>query len=200
MTDARNRKRIRRSPEVRREEILDAAARVLVARGASATRMSDVAAEANVAKGTVYLYFDSKEQLLFGLGTRYTEELIRRSGDLLEGDASGGLLERLDKFLEEMVDFHLAERELHHVLFHGGAVSEAEAMQQLRELMRRFIEKGVEAGEFQVIDTGFTADFLLQGLHGALVPVLHEQRPERDRFLVPARELVRKTLGTQTRT
>jgi hypothetical protein len=121
--------------------------------------------------------------------------VLFRSGDLLGGDSSGSLLERFDEFLEEMIDFHLAERELHHVLFHGGAVNEAEAMRQLRELMKRFIEKGVESGEFEVADTGFTADFLLQGLHGALVPVLHEPIPDRNRFLVPARELVRKTLG-----
>ena len=170
------RKRERRPPEVRREQILDAAARVLVAKGASATQMSDVAAGAGVAKGTVYLYFESKEQLLSGLGARYTEELIRRSGELLEGDAPASLL---DRFLEEVIDFHLARRELHHVLFHEGAVSEAEAMQQLRELMRRFIERGVEAGDFEVTDAGFTADFLLH--------------------LVPARELVRKALGAHSR-
>jgi TetR/AcrR family transcriptional repressor of nem operon len=195
MSESSNRKGERRRPEVRREEILDAAARVLTVRGLSAATMSDVAAEAGVAKGTVYLYFDSKEQLLSDLGTRYTEELVRRSGDLLEGDGSGSLLERFDEFLEEMIDFHLTERELHHVLFHGGAVNEAEAMRQLRELMKRFIEKGVESGEFKVTDTGFTTDFLLQGLHGALVPVLHEPSPDRNRFLVPARELVRRTLG-----
>ena len=140
MTDSRKRKRIRRSPEVRREEILEAAARVLIAKGLSAATMSDVAAEAGVAKGTVYLYFDSKEQLLSGLGARYIEELIRRSGDLLEGDGSGSFIDRFDEFLEGMIDFHLAERELHYVLFHEGAVSEAEAMRQLRELLKRFIE------------------------------------------------------------
>lgn len=195
MTDSRKRKRVRRSPEVRREEILDAAARVLIEKGLSAATMSDVAVEAGVAKGTVYLYFDSKERLLSGLGARYTEELIRRSGGLLEGDDSGSFIERFDEFLEGMIDFHLAERELHHVLFHEGAVSEAEAMRQLRELLKRFIERGVGSGEFEVADTGFTADFLLQGLHGALVPVLHEKSPDRDRFLAPARELVRRTLG-----
>ena len=97
-------------------------------------------------------------------------------------------------FLEEVADFHFVERELHHVLFHGEAVSEAETMRELRELMRRFIEKGVGTGEFQVTDVGFTADFLLQGIHGALVPILHEHGSDRDRFLVPARELARKVL------
>jgi TetR/AcrR family transcriptional repressor of nem operon len=189
------RKRERRPPEVRREQILDAAARVFTDKGPSAATMDEVAAAAGVAKGTVYLYFDSKEQLLSGLGNRYTEELLRRSNELLKGDGPGSFIERSEGFLEEIVDFHFAERELHQVLFHGGAVGEAEAMRELRESMRRFIERGIAAGEFAVTDAAFTADFLLQGLHGALVPIFHERGSDRDRFLVPARELVRRVLG-----
>jgi AcrR family transcriptional regulator len=67
------RKRERRPPEVRREQILDAAARVFTDKGTSAATVDDIAAVAGVAKGTIYPYFDSKEQLLSGLGNRYTE-------------------------------------------------------------------------------------------------------------------------------
>jgi AcrR family transcriptional regulator len=67
------RKRERRPPEVRREQILDAAARVFTDKGTSVATVDDIAAVAGVAKGTIYLYFDSKEQLLSGLGNRYTE-------------------------------------------------------------------------------------------------------------------------------
>jgi len=195
MDTAPKRKRERRPPEVRRAQILDAAARVFVEKGPSAATMDDVAAEAGVAKGTIYLYFDSKEQLLRSLGNRYTEELVQRSGELLEEDGPGSLLERLYAFLQELIDFHFAERELHRLLFHGGAVSEAEAMRVLRELLRSFIQRGVASGEFEVTDVGFTTDFLLQGLHGALVSTLHEQSPNRDRFLRSARELVRRVLA-----
>jgi TetR/AcrR family transcriptional repressor of nem operon len=195
MEAAPKRKRERRPPEVRREQILDAAASVFIEKGPSVATMDEVAAEAGVAKGTVYLYFDSKERLLLSLGNRYTEELVRRSGELLEADGPGSLLDRFDGFLEEMSEFHFAERELHRLLFHAGAVSEAEAMRELREMVRNFIQRGVASGEFEVTDVGFTADFLLQGLHGALVSILHEQSPDRDRFLVPARESVRKVLG-----
>jgi AcrR family transcriptional regulator len=67
------RKRERRPPEVRREQILDAAARVFTDKGTSVATVDDIAAVAGVAKGTIYLYFDSKEQLLSGLGNRHTE-------------------------------------------------------------------------------------------------------------------------------
>ena len=68
-------------------------------------------------------------------------------------------------------------------------------MRELRESLRRFIERGIAAAEYALTDAASTAHFFLQGLHGALVPVLHEQNPDRDRFLTPGRELVRKTLA-----
>jgi AcrR family transcriptional regulator len=199
MAKASAKKRVKRSPEERREQILNGAARAFMAKGPSAATMSDIASEAGVAHGTVYLYFDSKEQLLSGLGDRYTEELIRRSGDWLDGDRPEDFVERLDRFLEETTDFHFEEHELQRLQFHAGAVREAESMRKLLEMLTRFIEGGVEAGRFRVSDAGFAANFLLHGLHGALIPILHEHGREREQFLTPAKELAHRILGTRTR-
>lgn len=48
----------------RREQILSAAVRVFARQGYAATRVDDVAREAGIAKGSVYLYFDSRDALL----------------------------------------------------------------------------------------------------------------------------------------
>ena len=56
--------RWRRRKDERPGEILAAALEVFAARGFAATRLDDVAARAGVSKGTLYLYFDSKEALL----------------------------------------------------------------------------------------------------------------------------------------
>ncbi|MDO3645767.1 TetR/AcrR family transcriptional regulator [Nocardia mangyaensis] len=48
----------------RRQEILAAAVRVFARKGFAAARIDDVAAEAGIAKGSVYLYFDSRDALL----------------------------------------------------------------------------------------------------------------------------------------
>jgi AcrR family transcriptional regulator len=57
----------------RRETILDAAERLIRASPDGIGLMSDVAAAAGVAKGTLYLYFPSKEQLLLALHERHVE-------------------------------------------------------------------------------------------------------------------------------
>jgi AcrR family transcriptional regulator len=51
-------------PPERFQELVDAATRVLIAQGYRRTQMADVAREMGVAKGTIYLYVESKEALL----------------------------------------------------------------------------------------------------------------------------------------
>jgi len=55
--------RWKRRKEARPEEILDAALQLFTEKGFSSTRMVDVAKAAGISKGTLYLYFDSKEAI-----------------------------------------------------------------------------------------------------------------------------------------
>ena len=55
--------RWKRRKEARPEEILDAALKLFTEKGFSSTRMIDVAKAAGISKGTLYLYFDSKEAI-----------------------------------------------------------------------------------------------------------------------------------------
>ena len=55
--------RSRRRKEERPDEILEAALHEFAANGFAATRVDDVARRAGISKGTVYLYFDSKQRL-----------------------------------------------------------------------------------------------------------------------------------------
>jgi len=62
MTSTEN-TRHRRRKEARPSELAAAALALFVEKGFAATRLDDVAARAGVSKGTLYLYFDSKEAL-----------------------------------------------------------------------------------------------------------------------------------------
>ena len=54
----------RRRKQARPQELLDAALELFVERGFAATRMEEIATLAGVSKGTLYLYYASKEDLL----------------------------------------------------------------------------------------------------------------------------------------
>jgi TetR/AcrR family transcriptional regulator, fatty acid metabolism regulator protein len=72
--DARNEKRKRSGDK--RERILKAAVQVFARSGFHATRVSEVARAAGVADGTIYLYFKSKEELLFSLFEERIQKLL----------------------------------------------------------------------------------------------------------------------------
>src|SRR5215470_18765707 len=63
MERAQTPKRWERRKDARPGEIVAAALQLFSNRGFAATRLEDVATVAGVSKGTVYLYFESKEQL-----------------------------------------------------------------------------------------------------------------------------------------
>jgi AcrR family transcriptional regulator len=68
----------RRRSEARPDEILDAALDEFNERGFEATRVEDIAKRAGISKAGVYLYFNSKEEILRGLIQREIEPIARR--------------------------------------------------------------------------------------------------------------------------
>ena len=58
-------------PEVRREELMDAAERIFLSKGIAGTSVDEIVAAADVAKGTFYIHFESKEKLLLALQHRF---------------------------------------------------------------------------------------------------------------------------------
>lgn len=81
--------RWRRRPEERPREILDAALTVLSRHGYSGSRMEDIARSAGVSKGTLYVYFPTKADLVRALVAQAPDELTTR---LTEPDRSSPIL------------------------------------------------------------------------------------------------------------
>jgi AcrR family transcriptional regulator len=69
----------------RREAILDAAERLLRRSPERIANVAEVALEAGLAKGTVYLYFPSKEELLLALHERHIDAFFAALGGLVDG-------------------------------------------------------------------------------------------------------------------
>jgi len=159
----------RRRPEIRPEQILDAAERVLAGRGLAATTMAAVASEAGLSKGAVYLYFRSKRDLLSAVRARY----LQRFADALGTRGGGGAADELHQFVLGLFEFSAAHRELHHALFHEAGVSEMDTLTTATAAFSALVHRGTASGTFEVADLDLTVSFLLHGLHGALLGALH---------------------------
>jgi AcrR family transcriptional regulator len=100
--------------EARREEILAAAVRVFARRGYAASRIDDVAREAGIAKGSVYLYFNSRSHLLLAAFTDLAERSERILGEALDGPGSAA--DRLAGLIRSVMTGLPADRDLAHVM------------------------------------------------------------------------------------
>ena len=68
----------RSDPEHRRQELVEAATAVFIRQGYASTRVADIATAAGVAKGTVYEYFPSKEEVFLAVFASVNEGITRR--------------------------------------------------------------------------------------------------------------------------
>lgn len=78
-----------REKEQRRNDIIDAAERVFFSKGVDAATMDHVAEEAELSKGTLYLYFKSKEELYFAINHRGLKILESLFTEAVEKTKSG---------------------------------------------------------------------------------------------------------------
>jgi AcrR family transcriptional regulator len=98
-------------PSTRRSEILRAAGEVFAQRGFHNTRISDIAGKAGVAQGTIYRFFDSKEELASGLvmaGLDAMKDLAE--GALADAEAAGEAERALDRFIDAAAENYARHR------------------------------------------------------------------------------------------
>jgi TetR/AcrR family transcriptional regulator, transcriptional repressor for nem operon len=197
MTDGQSSTRIenvivstpRRQPaEVRKEQILDAAEAIMLSRGTQDATVSEIAEMAGLGKGTVYLQFDSKQELIAGLRQRYVaniEEHVRH-----ESARVGASAQKLSAFVRSFASATTRHPELHHLLFQDGGGDEADAFAPLRGVFADL----VRAGGFQTPNLDLAIDYTFSGIHGAIVAVAHMTPAKRRRAISEIVDLVNRTL------
>ena len=184
------RARREREKEERRQSILRAAREVFFEHGFHGATVDDVAEQAEVSKGTVYLYFESKETilahlLLGGLGELIQElERAYAMGDSLPAD------ERLRRLGRSYFRFFQREPLYFRFLMamDRGRFREAVTPEVYQEvlgasmeglgLVVRAVEQGIESGLFACCDAQQAAATLWATLNGVLELMNHPLRRE----------------------
>ncbi|WP_416795871.1 TetR/AcrR family transcriptional regulator [Ciceribacter azotifigens] len=149
---------------VKREQILDGARSVFMRMGFDAASMNDVTREAGVSKGTIYVYFDSKEELFGALierekgrFTEFLRDILAESNDVRDGLHRFGIAFARHIIKSDMI---LAMRILLGVVDRMPGLCKrflATGPANARTVLRTFIEQQVEAGALKVEDTDLAA-------------------------------------------
>lgn len=149
---------------VKRDQILDGANTVFSRMGFDAAGMADITREAGVSKGTIYVYFDSKDDLFSALIDRERAHLFRDIAAAL--DTPGSTVGRLRSYGLTVTRLLCSAPviEAHRIIIGiagrkpeiGGAFYEKGARQGMA-LLRGFLEKEIAAGHVLPCDTARAA-------------------------------------------
>lgn len=154
------RPRWERRKEARPSELLAAALDLFVEKGYAATRLDEIAARAGVSKGTLYLYFENKEELLQAVVRESIVARITQARDELvdrEGTCAEQLRELIERWWHEYGSTKAGSiGKL--IMAESGNFPEtallfaAEVVEPWHQLIRSVVERGIARGEFRPVD------------------------------------------------
>jgi AcrR family transcriptional regulator len=194
----------------RRAQILTSARNAFVKHGLSTTSMDRIAKEAELAKGTLYLYFRSKDELLMGLIANDMEMLIERINRIIDKP-----LKADEKLIQAFAEFHAFSKEnqfffqvmtqLNIVQMVNGDYSQetlekfSSTNQNVVDLIKQIVQEGVDSNVFHlhasVHDVVVQLIIALKGsiviLKNNMVPPFWVRQEERELLEQIVRTLVR---------
>ena len=160
--------------EAVKDAILDATDRLLSRFGYRKMTVEDIAAEAGIGKGTIYLHFSSKEEVVLSHIDRIVDRLKERLREIAHSEATAA--ERLRLMLMTRVLFrfdsiqHYTQslNDLLAVLRPGLLARRAQYFEAEAQIFAQVLTAGRESGELSFEDEHATAHALLQATNGLL--------------------------------
>jgi AcrR family transcriptional regulator len=159
--EEKRRKKKEKGKENRRNTILKAARRLFFDRGFKAVTVDSIAAKSEVSKGSIYLCFESKEEIYTQILIADNIALNERINSFSSIEASASQL--LQEFARIYVNFFLSDKELFRILMtfmmqtgqmHLTEKQSSELIKSTNDNIKpisEIIKKGIDSGEFSPV-------------------------------------------------
>ncbi|HTO54969.1 MAG TPA: helix-turn-helix domain-containing protein [Myxococcota bacterium] len=171
--------------DFRTTEIVRAARRVIAESGFEDASMERIAAEAGISKGTIYLYFRNKEELLAHVAEHGYEELMARARGATQ--RVRGTEGKLAALLRAALEHTGENREIFRALQEraqlglGRESLLGRKLEDNRELFLQYVagivEGGARSGELRDCDSRRAARFLIETMRGAMIDRIQNPSP-----------------------
>ncbi|HEX8170248.1 MAG TPA: TetR/AcrR family transcriptional regulator [Thermoanaerobaculia bacterium] len=173
--------------EFRIQSIQDAALRVIARKGMAAATMQEIAEEAGVAKGTIYLYFRDRDELVEKTFERAIGELMTRIDAAL--DTNLPIEEKVRAIMTAHLEFFSENREFFRLYLslrmpEGTAARQRRQKQhcqpQYRARTQKFADalaEGMRRGEVRKADPYKLALFIIEGSTAVILDRLADDAP-----------------------
>jgi len=194
--------RISKKPDERKNEILDAAEMLFGTKGYSKTTINDILNEVGIAKGTFYYYFQSKEEVMDAIVSRYIEAGVEAAKAVVTAPGLTAHEKLLGILMAQKPDTDRKEQmidQLHQINnaeMHQKSL--VETILQLTPILTEVIEQGIEEGVFQTAYPRETIEFLLVSSQFLFDEGIFEWEPhERLQKAAAFTSIMEKTLGAE---
>jgi uroporphyrinogen-III synthase/AcrR family transcriptional regulator len=170
--------------QIKRERILEAAADLFSQKSYHEVMMEDVAKMTSVAKGTVYNYFSSKEDLYFSIMSLRMENLIKSLKAQIENeqnsiDSLRSFTVHLYMFMMKYQNFFLMYRKDSLNSENDFCVELRELDHQLKAILSGILDSGINEKVFRNIDGDFAVTSIMGTIYGTVQRNIETQSEER---------------------
>lgn len=185
--------------EVRRRQILDAAAEVFRRRGFHAASMAEIAKTFGMSAGHIYNYFDSKEAIIEAIVARDIDEFLALTAQMQgEADLRHEMVERVDEGTDRRLDADHASLQIEIVAEASRNPKIADMVRRADATVRRRLIELVRAaarGPVDEADLVARAELLLALFEGLMLRTLRQPDIDRQALKRGLRDAVRHMIG-----
>lgn len=160
--------------EAVKDAILDATDRLLARFGYRKMTVDDIAAEAGIGKGSIYLHFSSKEEVVLSHIDRIIDRLRERLKEIAHSDATAAerlrlmLLTRVLFRFDSIQHYTQSLNDLLSVLRTGLLARRSQYFEAEAQIFAGVLTAGLQSGEFSFENENATAGALLEATNGLL--------------------------------
>ncbi|MBP1683824.1 MAG: Uroporphyrinogen-III synthase, partial [Ignavibacteriaceae bacterium] len=169
--------------ERKKEKILEAAAELFSTKHYHEVMMDDVAKLISVAKGTVYNYFTSKEELYFTIMHTRMENLLSTLKQKIESEQNS--IDSLRAFVVHLYMFMMKHRKFF-LIYQRETLNKQNSFceemlsleKQMKQMIIQIISRGESEGVFRKVDEEFAISLIFGSIYGAVQRGINENIPD----------------------
>ncbi|MDR9808881.1 TetR/AcrR family transcriptional regulator [Rhizobium hidalgonense] len=183
--------------EERRDELMVSAERLFLEKGLEQTTVEEITTGAGVAKGTFYLHFSSKADVLQALRVRFVQGVLDGIVAAVERRRQEDWRGKLAAWSRACATGYLDAAGLHHLAFVATPPATREGLSRniLIDHLSELLAAGAGGNAWSVDDPGFTAVFLFNALQGVVNQPTGETPADRAELLHKIEAHVLRLLG-----
>ena len=168
--------------QITRKAIQEAVVNLVTRTGTRKVTMDQVAAEAGMSKGCLYIHFRSKKELLESVKTASFKPLGDQVQEVLKGSLSPN--QKIESIVYQLFSYFDENRGLFRFLLEEREIAQSQAMRQKNSRYRNFVERiakvlddGVATGMFRHMDSKKVASIFIEAMIAMTARRLLEESP-----------------------